>query len=295
MTWRPDWIFVSDVAGRGGGTASAHWEGFHRREIAALLKCRRVLLRRAVQPALGMPVGHAVDLGDGWNGGSSNVMVLRPAWGRCGGHASAALLRRKGRSGVRWTLRRRWPDLWPPHSSWPDALGLTRCRGTAEQEQQTGSSHVLALGGMPQAEVADLVQAFRQDVLQEPAHELMAGDAAGPPSVRLPMLVADRDGLVVDADDAGVGDGNPEHIAGEVVERGLLAASPDRAMDDPGLGPCGLGQDEIGTVRLERGPELARTSLAEVLTGTRKALRAGCQDAPSSEMPPPVTRQWTCG
>ena len=27
---------VSDVAGRGGGTAPAHWEGFHRREVAAL-------------------------------------------------------------------------------------------------------------------------------------------------------------------------------------------------------------------------------------------------------------------
>ena len=62
-------------------------------------------------------------------------------------------------------------------------FGLKRCRGMLGQEQQAGSINVLALGGVPQAEVADLVQAFRQDVLQEPAHELMAGDATGPPSV----------------------------------------------------------------------------------------------------------------
>ena len=37
---------------------------------------------------------------------------------------------------------------------------------------------LIAPGGMPQAEVADLVQALGQDMLEEAAHELLAGDAA---------------------------------------------------------------------------------------------------------------------
>jgi hypothetical protein len=40
------------------------------------------------------------------------------------------------------------------------------------------------------------------------------------------VLVADRHGVVVEADDAGVGDGDTEDVAGEVVEDGLLALAP---------------------------------------------------------------------
>ena len=67
---------------------------------------------------------------------------------------------------------------------------------------------------MPQAEVADLVRALRQDVLEEAAHELLPGDAAGPPTVGFAMLVADGDGLVVETDDASIGDGDAEDVAG---------------------------------------------------------------------------------
>src|SRR5579863_10683259 len=110
---------------------------------------------------------------------------------------------------------------------------------------------------MPQAEVADLVQALGQDVLEEAAHELLAGDAADPPAVGFAMLVADSDRLIVEADDSGVGDRDAEDVAGEVVEHGLLALAPGRAMDDPGLGPGGVGQNQIGTLLLECGSELA--------------------------------------
>ena len=51
------------------------------------------------------------------------------------------------------------------------------------------------------------MQALGQDVLEEAAHELLAGDAADPPPVGFTMLVADGDGLIVEADDTGVGDG----------------------------------------------------------------------------------------
>ena len=136
---------------------------------------------------------------------------------------------------------------------------------------------------------------MRQDVLQEPTHEFMAGDAADPPAVRFTMLVTNDDALVIKADDTRIGDGDTEDIAREVFKYGLLALSPDRAMDDPWPGPRGCWQNQIGTALLQRGPELAAEQFGQGLAGTRKALRDGDQWLPSSEMPPPVTRQWTWG
>ena len=109
------------------------------------------------------------------------------------------------------------------------------------------------------------MQPLRQDVLQEAAHELMAGDAAGQPPVRFTMLVTNDDALVVKVDDACVGDGNTEDIAREVFKYGLLALSPDRAMDDPWPGPRGLWQNQVGTALLKRGPELAAEEFGQGL------------------------------
>ena len=120
----------------------------------------------------------------------------------------------------------------------------------------------------------------------------MAGDAAGPSSVRFTMLVTNGDALVIEADDTRIGDGDTEDIAREVFQYGLLALSPHRAMDDPRSGPCGLGQRKSGSGRRVSSAalNLPRKSLAKDLYGTRKELRAGYQWSPSSEMPPPVTR-----
>src|ERR1700722_9686778 len=149
-------------------------------------------------------------------------------------------------------------------------LGSKRHRLRVEQKQQPGAGGILAPDGMPQAEVADLVQALGQDMLEEAAHELLAGDAAGPPPVGFAMLVADGDGLIVEADNAGVGDRDAEDVAGEVIEHGLFALAPGRAMDDPGLGPGGVGQNQIGTFLLERGPELAAHELGQGLGGNQE-------------------------
>ena len=51
------------------------------------------------------------------------------------------------------------------------------------------------------------------------------------------MLVTNGDALVIEADDTRIGDGDTEDIAREVFQYGLLALSPDRAMDDPWPGP----------------------------------------------------------
>ena len=50
---------------------------------------------------------------------------------------------------------------------------------------------VVALPGVPQAEVADFVEAARQHVLEEAAHELVAAQAAGSPAAGLAFLVLD--------------------------------------------------------------------------------------------------------
>ena len=74
---------------------------------------------------------------------------------------------------------------------------------------------------------------LRQDVLEEAAHELMAGDAGGPPSVRFAVLVTNDDSLVVEADDTRIGDGTRKTIAREIFDTACSPFSPDRAMDDP--------------------------------------------------------------
>jgi len=59
-------------------------------------------------------------------------------------------------------------------------FGLDR-KGPIEHQPLAHSAEQVALGGMPEAVVADLVKALGQDVLAEAAQELMARHAAGAP------------------------------------------------------------------------------------------------------------------
>jgi len=123
---------------------------------------------------------------------------------------------------------------------------------------------------MPQAKVADLMQAFGQHVLQEAAHELGTGKPRLPPSVRGAMLVAEADSIRVQAHDPVVGDGGAEHVTGEIAQHRLRALTPGRAVDDLWLPPDSLGQGQSGAMLGQRGTELPRTSLAKAAYGTRK-------------------------
>jgi len=84
----------------------------------------------------------------------------------------------------------------------------------------------LALLRVPQPEIADLVEATWQHVLEEAAHELLTAEAAKSPTPGVTLLVAKADMVIVKINDTGVGERDPEHIAGEVVEHGLSAAAP---------------------------------------------------------------------
>ena len=63
----------------------------------------------------------------------------------------------------------------------------------------------LAARGVPQAVIADLVKAGRQDVLEEAPDELVAGHSFSPLAVGGAVLVAIGHGRVVDRQDAVVG------------------------------------------------------------------------------------------
>jgi hypothetical protein len=100
----------------------------------------------------------------------------------------------------------------------------------------------------------------------------------------------DRDRLVVEADDASVGERDTEDVAGEVVEHGLFAVATVADVKDPVFAPDLVRDDEIRAFAPQQRPELAAHQ-PRALTGTRNFRRAGCQVAPSSEIPPPLTRQ----
>src|SRR5271166_5096408 len=101
---------------------------------------------------------------------------------------------------------------------------------------------------MPQTEVGDLVEAARQHVLEEAAHELVAAEAAGSRASGLAFLVLDADGFVVEADDPGVGKSDTKDVAGEIVEHGLFAVAPGGDVEDPWLAPYRASDDEIGAL-----------------------------------------------
>ena len=98
--------------------------------------------------------------------------------------------------------------------------------GTLHVQQQTGFAGDEPLACVPKAEIANLVQSFGQDVLQEAAHELLACKGTDAPAVGLAVLVAKGDRVLVEADDARIGDGNAKDVASQVSEDGLLAFAP---------------------------------------------------------------------
>ena len=103
----------------------------------------------------------------------------------------------------------------------------------------------------------------------------MAGQAGGPPLHRLTIFVADGDTFVVETDNAVVGDGDAEHVAGEIAEHGLIAFAPGSTVHDPGFRPRSFRQDQIRTALCERGLELTAHKLGQGLDRNQKAVARG--------------------
>jgi hypothetical protein len=142
--------------------------------------------------------------------------------------------------------------------------GLCRdALGTLHVEEQTGVAGNGAFAGVPEPEIANLVQSFWQDVLKEAAHELLALEGADAPAVGLAVLVAERDGVLVEADDARVGNGNAKDITREIPEHGLFALAPRGDPDDPERGPGAVRDDEVGALLGKVSLELAAHELGD--------------------------------
>jgi hypothetical protein len=105
--------------------------------------------------------------------------------------------------------------------------------------------------GMEQTEVADFHEAVRQDVLKEPAdkfHDIkVRGAEAG--TAHFPVGKSHR--VVLEADEAVVGDGDLEDIRGQVGEGGMavvLGLRVDVPRDGPDLGVDVLEQASLAHV-----------------------------------------------
>src|SRR5271169_369714 len=109
-------------------------------------------------------------------------------------------------------------------------------------------------------------------MLEEAAHELLTAQTGGPPLHRSTIFVADGDAFVVEIDDAVVGDGDTEHVAGEIAERALIAFAPGSTVHGPGLGPCSFRQDQVRTALFECGSELNAYKVGQGLNRNRKSL-----------------------
>jgi hypothetical protein len=100
-----------------------------------------------------------------------------------------------------------------------------------------------------------------------------------------------RTGVLPSGQDAVVGDGDAEGVAGEIVEGGLLSLAPWRDVNDPGDLPDMGARSASGQSLAKASRKRARARVASADLGKRKVLPAGCQVVPSSDNPPPVTRQ----
>jgi hypothetical protein len=67
---------------------------------------------------------------------------------------------------------------------------------------------------MEKSEVADFHEAVREDVLEEPADKLYGVECGGAWACTAGFTVGEGDGVVCEAHDASVGDGDPEDVGG---------------------------------------------------------------------------------
>ena len=122
-----------------------------------------------------------------------------------------------------------------------DLLLRREIEGEGEMDKGGDPGEGEGRGWIEEAVVADLHEAFGQDMLEEPADELEGTESHGSPSVAVGLLVAVEYGIVFHLQDSAVGDGDAEDIGGEVLD-GVRAISHGLGVDDPGHVPD-LGAD----------------------------------------------------
>lgn len=99
----------------------------------------------------------------------------------------------------------------------------------------------VTVAGTEQAEVADLDEAWGENVLQETTDELGGGDGAALELVGGRFLVGESDLAIFQFAEAVVTDGDAKDVRSEILE-GLFAGADRLGMDHPGFAPDG-GRD----------------------------------------------------
>ena len=141
--------------------------------------------------------------------------------------------------------------------------------GIGRIEEQAQGSQALVVGVGEEAEVAYLHEAFGEDVLEETVDELIGGEGAKFEQAGVGRVIAEGDLVVLELDEAAVGEGDAEDIGGQVLE-GRASIANRLAVHDPvlfsrkgrdlpeGAGTCGRpnrGRDGGGEGRLVEGME----------------------------------------
>ena len=121
------------------------------------------------------------------------------------------------------------------------------------------------------------MEAPRQHVLEEAAHEFVAAQMAGSWEPGLAFLILDSNGFITETDNPGIGESDAKDVTGEVVEHRLFAGAPGGDVEDPWCAPHRIRDAEIRALAPQQCPELAAHQFGESLDGH--------QELPACRMP----------
>jgi hypothetical protein len=143
----------------------------------------------------------------------------------------------------------------------------------------------VTLAGAEEAVVADFLESFGQDVLQETADEFLSGQSAGFPVAAGAVAVAEGDLTVLEFENAVVGEGDAKDVGGQILEGGLARA--DRlAVDDPFLKPDASRRLVKQARLLQGGAELTPKQTGERLDPDEEGVAGGPPALSVNRQPP---------
>lgn len=160
---------------------------------------------------------------------------------------------------------------------------IVRLRQQLAAERAPGST--MAVG--EEAEVADAVEAGRQNVQEEPADDLGGIERHDLGSAFLPaILPSEADGVVGDGDQAAIGDGDAGGVAPE-IGRHLLRAAEGGLGVDPRVDPPQRRATRGGSIRLGQRGKFAEDAQGAVGEGGGEAVETEPPEQPAE----PLDRQ----
>jgi len=137
---------------------------------------------------------------------------------------------------------------------WAPGVGCLRCwfrsagrrGGCVPRQAELELVQERTMDGAPEPIIADFVEALGQHMLQKTPDELLGRQGHGLPALVLGVLVTEADLVILDGEQAGVGQRDPMDIPAQVIQDLLRALHGRFAVDDPPLGPDRLGHQQVG-------------------------------------------------